>query len=193
MELRTLALVVPVGVALLLLAPTLTSPPDVTPASAADQPGPVRLTGTVDTLLEGDGRTTLLVRNGSTIWVVVRGATEVAPGDRVRVTARPEGGLLVADRDDVEILTRNGTRLLRHVARDPRASTGQLRLQATVDRVHRTVAYLKDGGHRLRVVPGEAAWPPDVDRGRRIVATGRLRYDATTLRYVLALDGIRHA
>lgn len=173
----------------LLLAPML-APPDRVPLSEAPgQPGPVRVEGQVATLREDGGRVHLLLRNGSKVWLTIHGPVDVDPGDRIQATTRPQGDVLVADPGDVAVLS-HGVDLLRHVARAPQDRTGNLTVEATVDKVYETVAYLRDRGHRLRVVEGEAPWPPDVDRGRRVHAIGRLTYEATSLRYVLHLDGI---
>lgn len=130
----------------------------------------------------------------ASVWLRVRGPPALSPGDRVRVTARVQGRLLVADGADVEVLVHGPAVLLRHVARAPWVHEGPVTLHATVDDVFRTVLYLKDGGHRLRVEPGQAAFPPDGARpGDRVWASGRLRYAADRVGYVLDLDDLRAA
>lgn len=193
MDARLLALVVPLGVVALAMAPTLTPPDRVSLDEAVDRTGPVRLSGVVATLRETADGVDLLLKNGSAAWVLVQGRPKVSPGDRVELTARLDGGILVADADDLEVVAADGIDLLRDVARDPDGREGNLVVEATLSRVYETVAYVKDAGHRLRVEPGRAPWPPTLERGARVEAAGRLTYDATEMRYVLRLDGIEHA
>lgn len=191
MDVRLLLLLVPAGFLVLALWPTWTPPPRVGLQAALEASGPVRVEGIVDAHAPGDDGVHVLLRNGTRVWVTVRDPPPLSPGDRVEVTARPQGGILVADGEDVTVLEANGVQLLRHVARDPWDREGPVRLNATVGQVHKTVLYLRDRGHRLRTVAGRGPWPPDVEPGDRVVADGRLRYDAGEMRYVLRLDGIR--
>lgn len=193
MDDRLLAVIVPLGVVALAMAPTLTPPDRVALHEAVDRTGPVRLEGVVATLHEADTGTELLVENGTAVWIVVEGRPDVAPGDRVRVTARLDDGTVVADADDVQVVAADGTDLLRDIARDPAGREGNLVVEATLARVYETVAYLKDAGHRLRVEPGRGSWPPTLERGARVEVAGRLVYDSSEMRYVLMLDGIEHA
>lgn len=193
MDHRLLAALVPLGVLALLLAPTLTPPERVPLEEAVETRGPVRLRGVVLTLREAPGSTQLLVENGTAVWIDVDGRLAVAPGDHVDLTARLRAGRLVADADDVSLVSEDGVTLLRYVARDPADRRGNLVVEATLARAYETVAYLKDAGHRLRVEPGRAEWPPPAERGARVHAAGRLTYDATEMRYVLLLDGIADA
>lgn len=178
------------GSAVLLLAPTLAPPPSADLSSALDAQGPVRVEGVVATVrTDGDG-TRVLLRNDTAVWVLVRGGPPLSPGDRVRLTARPDGGMLFAVGDDVEVVEAGRAVLLRHVARAPWDHEGNVTVEATVDDLFRTVLYLKDGGHRLRTVPGHAPFPPDGARpGDRVWATGRLAYAPDRMAYVLHLDG----
>lgn len=193
MDARLLAVMVPLGVVALTFAPTLTPPDRIPLDEAVDGTGPMRLVGVVATMREGPGRTHLLIEDGTAVWVTVLGDPGVAPGDRIALTARLDGGILVADEATVDVLHETGVRLLREVARSPGEREGNVAVEATLAEVHETVAYLKDAGHRLRVEPGRADWPPDRDRGARVLATGRLVYDATEMRYVLMLDGMQDA
>lgn len=219
MDLRILLPVLLAGSVGLLWAPTLAPPPAVDLDKARDATGPVRVEGVVAAVRESGGRTHVLLREApdraglparsddgtpppgnataastASVWVRVRAPPPLSPGDRVRVTARVQGRLLVADGTDVEVLVHGPAVLLRHVARAPWDHEGPVTLHASVDDVFRTVLYLKDGGHRLRVEPGEASFPPDgVRPGDRVLASGRLRYAPDRVGYVLDLDDLRPA
>lgn len=192
MDARVLVPVLLIGSVGLLWAPTLAPPPSASLADARDHPGPVRVEGLVATVREAGGRTHVLLRDGAgaAAWVIVEGPVRLSPGDRVRVQGRAEGALLVADPDGVEVLAGAPAVLLRYVARAPWDHEGNLTLHATVAEVYTTVAYLADGGHRLRVIAGRGPWPMEAAPGDRVAAAGRLVYAPDRVGYVFHLDGL---
>lgn len=194
MDLRLLAPLTLAGILALTWAPTLQPPPRRPLEDALDEPGPAEVEGIVASIRDGGSSETYwLVRNGSHVWIQVRDPPPVAPGARVRATVRPAGGVLLADGADVDVLVRTEAVLLRTVAREPGPHLGNVTVEATTGDVFKTVMYLRDDGHRLRVRPGATRWPSNLAKGERVVATGRLVYRAERMAYVLQLDGIDHA